>query len=394
MVTSESIGEEILPSTVKVYVGLLLSLIVIIGLASNLVEIFSVAFYRRLHDHVINIIITNAAVCSFLTDAICAPIVGIYVIKEWPRWPLSTTACNITTYVTETNSSVLTWTFVLMSVERYYATIKRKLIPKKVALACLAVIWIVSMCVHSTHTFRVTEKIKDISGKNMTICNQLGGNITNEEEDTIKITIIIINIVCVTLTFIPLLLTANHLRRLQKMKMPSSSKTFKVLKVEFKVVLIIICLCYAFSLPSWIISLLQTSKQIKAKVVILSRILSFLCTVIIPLSCFMFSKYFRNAVIDMFTGCKNSTLRLKQPHEADTMRKPLTAQQPLHYAEYEELNTPPKFIKGTFKTSSENNDMGNVSIGSHDFSPIHTSAKDNASYTGSNNDYSFIDTKF
>ena len=365
-------GMTPLPSTVKAYSGIIITGVFLGGLVVNLPALLTVTLYARASRSSIFLILVNLFVCNLLLSVFENPVTGLNIIQHWPDWQYSAALCKWSSLCENACSSVVVLTLLLLSIDRHYVTIQRRALPGKMIGVFSLLVWVVCATLHGIYSFdsnNPSSETHSQTQQNITVCNTFTGRpLTHEQLGYSQSAIA--NIACFVVTLAIILRVGIHVWR---GKVRGQAKTRKVQKEEFKIAFIIIVFAVVFFLPKFSVIITRSRHvTVRARIVVLTYVLSSINSVMAGIVCIMFSKDFRRATLDMVRGCAQSRLCVNRAggggQQQNDMKEPLTTKGSLTHDDNNDgttnNNPPPKFIKGRFKSCDKEIDMCSVSIDS------------------------------
>ena len=367
MTVEEHEGTRSLPSTVKAYSGIITTGVFVGGLGVNLTAILTVALYAKASRSSIFLILVNVFVCNLLLVAFQYPVTGLHIIQHWPDWQYGAQLCKWSSLCENACSSVVVLTLLLLSVDRYYVTVQRKIFPGKTLVVISLLIWILCATLHGIYSFDSANPLEIRSQlQNISVCNTFSGRPLTHEQLGYSSSAIV-NIVCFVITFVIIFRVGIKVWR---EKISGPVKTKKNLKQEFKIAFIITVFTVVFFVPKFSVAITRSRHMtVRSRIVVLTHVLGSINCLIAGVVCVMFSKDFRRAALDMVRGCKQSRLRATSGGRSEhNMKEPLTKESPSqNQTDHHQKtinNNPPKFVKGRFKSCDKEIDLCSVSIDS------------------------------
>ena len=364
-------GMTTLPSTVKVYSGIITTGVFLGGLVVNLSALLTVALYVRASRSSIFFILVNLFVCNLLLSTFEYPVTGLNIIQHWPDWQCSATLCKWSSLCENVCSSVVVFILLLLSIDRYYVTVQRRELPSKMIGVLSVLIWVACATLHGIYSFDSTNPSSEThpqTQKNITVCNAFSGKPLTDGQLGYSRSAIA-NIACFVVTLAIILRVGIDVWR---GKIQGHAKTRKIQREEFKIAFIVIVFAVVFFLPKFSVTIIRSRHvTVRARIVVLTQVLGSINSVMAGIVCIMFSKDFRRATLDMVRGCAQSRLRVNhgagRDRQQNDMKEPLTTKVPLTHENNDctsNNNPQPKFIKGRFKSCHKEIDMCSVSIDS------------------------------
>jgi len=352
-----------IPSTVKAYTGLITTGVFVAGTFINLLSVFSASCYTKTSTKGLFLLAINVFIANLILDAFFYPVTGLHVIQHWPHWQYTETLCDWSSLAENACTTVVTLSLLLLAIDRYYVTIKRKALPFKTVMVFSILIWAISGCLNGIYSFTSNPITIELGQGNVSICNAFVGDALLPEQ-SIYGTVAIVNISCLTLSVLIILRVGVFVWR---KKIRGQAKTKKCIKQEFTVVLLIIIFAYMFCTPKWAILIARgLGSSVTARVVILAHVIGSLNSTVTGVIFLMFSKDFRRSFLDILRGCKKSSLCFKTERvveQEDGLKELLVERNP-NKKIYQDASTAskPKFVRGKYKTCDKEMDLRRVSI--------------------------------
>lgn len=355
-----------LPSYVRIYVGVIIAFVFLGGLVGNGLSIISVCFYAKAATRVLYSITVNLFVSALLLDVLYYPALGVHVIKNWPQWMYGDSYCDWSSLTANACTTVFVVSLLLLSLDLYFVSIKKKAMSIKTILIVSLLIWVLSIGLHSTYTFNSNPKVMKLYEANVTVtvCNGFTGKPLVGTMQHLR-TAAIFNVVCLLISTVLAACTGIQVWR-KKISGP-----VKFIRQEFNITVVLVAACWLFWLPKWLVDATRAGGgSVKSKILILAHTIGAVNSVIPLIACTMFLKDFRRSLLSIIKGegkCSCIyTNNQKGGDQNDGLNEPLASK---HNKKKlcDNLNaTPPVFKKGHFKRSCNNNldDIERISIDS------------------------------
>ena len=351
-----------IPSTVKAYTGLITTGVFVSGIFLNLLSVLTASCYAKTSTKGLFLLAISVFIANLILDAFFYPVAGLHVIQNWPDWQYTETLCDWSSLVENTCTTVVVLSLLLLAIDRYYVTIKRKALPIKTIVILSLLIWGVSVSLNAIYSFKSNPITIELDQKNVSICNAFIGDALLPEQ-SIYSAVAIVNISCLTLAVFTILRVGVFVWR---KKIRGQVKTKKRIKQEFTVVLITITFAVLFCSPKLVVSIARSlGTSVTARIVILAHVISSLNSIIASVVFLMFSKDFRRSFLDILRGCKKSSFCLKTERaveQEDGLKEHLVERNPKR--SYQDISAPSKtnFVRGQYKTCDKEMDLRRVSI--------------------------------
>ena len=352
-----------LPTTVKAYTGIVTTGVFLTGSCLNVLALFVICCYTRLSSRNLFLILFNVFLSNALLDVFHYPVTGLNIIQHWPDWKYATSVCQWSSLLENACSSVIVFSLLILSIDRYYITIQRKSLPPKIVIIFSFIVWAMSTVLHGIYSFKSNPSNDDLTGKNVSICNAFTGRPLNEKEGQYKISAIV-NMICMVLSFALIFRVAIYVWRGQ---MKGSVKRKKFLRQEMKVTFLVSLFTTVFWLPKFSVTISRSKNlSVTSRVIVLTHVLASINSIMAGVISIMFSKDFRRSCLDVTCGCKKARCYQKDENDnvRDEMKEPLTEQSPTKFHHQPISSEPPQFVKGEYKTCDREIDFCGVSIDS------------------------------
>ena len=136
---------DTIPTSTRIFIGILLSVGVILGVFGNMLVWFAILRDRVLREQDENLLILNLAAADLLMSYLPMPIFGVHFVLFWPKWTFGERMCKIANYVWLVSALMSLLTMVLIGFNRCLIMRNKRIVKRRNATIILFTLWTFSI---------------------------------------------------------------------------------------------------------------------------------------------------------------------------------------------------------------------------------------------------------